>query len=90
MGALSGGALDALVAPPAAWSPGFCTRRATRSRSPDAGALMTGVMNNQKLGGPGLITDWVTMKFSSNGMYGPLVIRAMALFVTVGWSGVTT
>jgi ammonium transporter, Amt family len=32
------------------------------------GALLTGVFNNQALGGPGLVTDWVTVAVGSNGI----------------------
>ena len=32
------------------------------------GALLTGVFNNQALGGPGLVGDWVTAAVSSNGI----------------------
>jgi Amt family ammonium transporter len=31
------------------------------------GALLTGVFNNQALGGPGLVGDWVTASVSSGG-----------------------
>ena len=54
-----------------------------------AGVLMTGVLNNQNLGGPGMITDWVKMGFGSNTMSNQLWIQAKALAVTVAWSGVT-
>ena len=33
------------------------------------GALLTGVFNNQALGGPGLVTDWVTATVGSNGVF---------------------
>ena len=52
------------------------------------GALLTGVFNNQKLGGPGMVTDWVTAKVGSNGMFDQFVIQAKAVGVTLVWSGV--
>ena len=32
------------------------------------GALLTGMFNNQALGGPGLVGDWVTATVVSNGI----------------------
>jgi Amt family ammonium transporter len=52
------------------------------------GALLTGVFNNQGLGGPGLVGDWVTAAVSSNGVGAQLWIQAKAVGVTVVWSGV--
>ena len=52
------------------------------------GALLTGVFNNQALGGPGLVSDWVTATVSSNGIWEQLVIQAKAVGVTVVWSAV--
>ena len=52
------------------------------------GALLTGVFNNQALGGPGLVSDWVTATVSSNGIWDQLVIQAKAVGVTVVWSAV--
>jgi len=52
------------------------------------GALLTGVFNNQALGGPGLVSDWVTATVSSNGIWEQLVIQAKAIGVTVVWSAV--
>ncbi len=52
------------------------------------GALLTGIFNNQKLGGPGLVTDWVTAKVGSNGIWDQFVIQAKAVGVTVVWSAV--
>jgi ammonium transporter, Amt family len=52
------------------------------------GALLTGVFNNQKLGGPGQVTDWVKMTVGSNGMWDQFVIQGKAVCVTLVWSGV--
>ena len=52
------------------------------------GALLTGVFNNQSLGGPGLVSDWVTAAVSSNGIWDQFVIQAKAVGLTIIWSGV--
>ncbi|MFA6262506.1 MAG: ammonium transporter [Bacteroidia bacterium] len=52
------------------------------------GALLTGIFNNQALGGPGLVTDWVTATVGSNGMFDQLIIQAKAVGLTVVWSAV--
>ena len=52
------------------------------------GALLTGVFNTQALGGPGLVTDWVTMTVGSNGVLAQVWTQAKAVGVTVIWSGV--
>ena len=52
------------------------------------GALLTGVFNNQALGGPGLVSDWVTATVSSNPIFDQVLIQAKAVGVTVLWSGV--
>jgi Amt family ammonium transporter len=54
------------------------------------GALLTGVLNHQSLGGPGLVTDWVTATVGSNGMWDQFVIQAKGVGVTVVWSGVVS
>ena len=54
------------------------------------GALLTGVFNNQALGGPGLVTDWVTATVGSNGVFTQLFIQAKAVGVTVLWSAVVS
>ena len=54
------------------------------------GALLTGVLNHQSLGGPGLVTDWVTATVGSNGMWDQFVIQAKGVGVTVLWSGVVS
>ena len=53
-----------------------------------AGALLTGIFNNQALGGPGMVTDWVTATVGSNGIWEQLLIQAKAVALTIVWSGV--
>ncbi|MDP1898839.1 MAG: ammonium transporter [Rubrivivax sp.] len=54
------------------------------------GALLTGVFNSQALGGPGIVTDWVTGATGTNpaGTLAQLLIQAQAVGVTVLWSAV--
>jgi Amt family ammonium transporter len=52
------------------------------------GALATGVFNSQELGGPGLVTDWVTAKVGSNPIMDQLLIQAKAVGLTVVWTAV--
>ncbi|MBW8830031.1 MAG: ammonium transporter [Burkholderiales bacterium] len=52
------------------------------------GALLTGIFNHQSLGGPGMVTDWVTATVGSNGIWAQFIIQAKAVGVTVVWSGV--
>jgi len=52
------------------------------------GALLTGVFNTQDLGGPGLVTDWVTATVGSNGIGAQVWIQAKAVGLTILWSGV--
>ncbi|MGQ0750275.1 MAG: ammonium transporter [Betaproteobacteria bacterium] len=52
------------------------------------GALLTGVFNSQSLGGPGLVTDWVTGKVGSNPIMDQLLIQAQAVGLTIVWTGV--
>ena len=52
------------------------------------GALLTGVFNNQALGGPGLVTDWVTVSVGSNGILAQVLIQAEAVGLTIVWSAV--
>ena len=42
------------------------------------GALLTGVFNTQNLGGPGLVTDWVTATVGSNGVLAQVWIQTKA------------
>ena len=52
------------------------------------GALLTGVFNTQTLGGPGLVTDWVTVTIGSNDIATQVWIQLKAVLVTVAWSAV--
>ncbi|MEO1766566.1 ammonium transporter [Thiobacter aerophilum] len=52
------------------------------------GALLTGVFNTQALGGPGLVTDWVTATVGSNAILDQVWIQAKAVGVSVSWSAV--
>jgi Amt family ammonium transporter len=52
------------------------------------GALLTGIFNSPDLGGPGLVTDWVTGKTGFPGYGEQLMIQAKAVGVTIVWSGV--
>jgi len=54
------------------------------------GALLTGVFNNQALGGPGLVTDWVTATVGSNAIGAQVWIQLKAVLLTVVWSGVVS
>jgi Amt family ammonium transporter len=54
------------------------------------GALLTGVFNNQALGGPGLVTDWVAMTTGSHGIGEQFWIQLKAVCVTLVWSGIVS
>ena len=54
------------------------------------GALLTGVFNNQALGGPGLVTDWVTVAVGSNGIGAQVWIQLKGVLLTIVWSGVVS
>jgi Amt family ammonium transporter len=54
------------------------------------GALLTGVFNTQSLGGPGLVTDWVTATVGSNGVGAQVWIQLKAVLLTIVWSGVVS
>ena len=54
------------------------------------GALLTGVFNNQALGGPGLVGDWVTAAVSSVPIADQVWIQFKAVMVTIVWSGVVS
>ncbi len=53
------------------------------------GALLTGVFNNQGLGGPGLVTDWVTASVGSNPIATQVWIQAKGVGVTIVWSAIS-
>ena len=52
------------------------------------GALLTGVFNDPSLGGPGLVTDWVTGKTGYPGIGAQLWIQFKGVVTTFVWSGV--
>jgi Amt family ammonium transporter len=52
------------------------------------GALLTGIFNAPKLGGPGSVSDWVTMKMGYPGIPEQLLIQAKAVGLTVVWTSV--
>jgi ammonium transporter, Amt family len=54
------------------------------------GALLTGVFNNQALGGPGIVTDWVTVTMGNSEIAGQVWIQLKAVLLTVVWSGVVS
>jgi Amt family ammonium transporter len=54
------------------------------------GALLTGVFNTQALGGPGLVSDWVTAAVTSNGIGAQVWIQLKAVLLTIVWSGVVS
>ena len=53
-------------------------------------ALLTGVFNTQALGGPGLVTDWVTATVGSNAIGAQVWIQLKAVLLTLVWSGVVS
>jgi Amt family ammonium transporter len=52
------------------------------------GALLTGVFNSPSLGGPGLVTDWVTVSVGYPGIGAQLLIQAKAVGLVVAWTAV--
>jgi ammonium transporter, Amt family len=52
------------------------------------GALLTGVFVSPDLGGPGFVTDWVTVKQGFTSIGEQLWIQAKAVGITVLWSGI--
>jgi ammonium transporter, Amt family len=54
------------------------------------GALLTGVFNNQALGGPGLVGDWVTASVTSVGIVDQVWTQFKAVLLTIVWSGVVS
>ncbi len=54
------------------------------------GALLTGVFNNQALGGPGIVTDWVTATMGNSEMGAQVWIQLKAVLLTIVWSGVVS
>jgi Amt family ammonium transporter len=54
------------------------------------GALLTGVFNAPSLGGPGLVTDWVTVTMGYPGIGAQLLIQAKAVALIVVWTAVVS
>jgi Amt family ammonium transporter len=52
------------------------------------GALLTGIFVSPDLGGPNIVSDWVTGKMEYPGYMAQLWIQAKAVGVTILWSGV--
>ncbi len=52
------------------------------------GALLTGVFNTPKLGGPGIVADWVTVTMGDLGIAQQFWIQLKAVVLTLAWSGV--
>jgi Amt family ammonium transporter len=52
------------------------------------GALLTGAFNAPRLGGPGLVTDWVTGATGHPGIGAQLLIQAKAVGLVVLWSAI--
>jgi Amt family ammonium transporter len=52
------------------------------------GALLTGVFNNPSLGGPGLVTDWVTATVGANSIGTQVLAQAKGVGLTIVWSAV--
>jgi ammonium transporter, Amt family len=51
------------------------------------GALLTGIFVSPDLGGPSVVSDWVTGKTEFPGYMAQLLIQAKAVGVTILWSG---
>ena len=54
------------------------------------GALLTGVFNNQALGGPGLVGDWVAVTVTSVPIMDQVWIQFKGVLLTIVWSGVVS
>jgi Amt family ammonium transporter len=52
------------------------------------GALLTGVFNAPSLGGPGLVTDWVTVSMGYPGIGAQLWIQTKAVLLVVAWTAI--
>src|SRR6476646_7512158 len=52
------------------------------------GALLTGIFVSPALGGPSVVSDWVTGKTEFPGYMAQLWIQAKAVGITIIWSGV--
>jgi Amt family ammonium transporter len=54
------------------------------------GALLTGAFNSPALGGPGLVTDWVTVAMGYPGIGAQMLIQAKAVGLVVLWTAVVS
>ncbi len=54
------------------------------------GALMTGIFNSPSLGGPGLVTDWVTAATGYPGIGAQFMIQLKAVLIVIAWSAVVS
>ena len=54
------------------------------------GALLTGVFNNQALGGPGVVSDWVAVVVTSVPVMDQVWVQLKAVLLTIVWSGVVS
>jgi Amt family ammonium transporter len=54
------------------------------------GALLTGIFNSPGLGGPGLVTDWVTGTIGYPGIWAQFLIQAKAVGVVILWTAVVS
>jgi Amt family ammonium transporter len=54
------------------------------------GALLTGVFNSPSLGGPGLVTDWVTGATGYPGIGAQLWIQTKSVMVVILWTGLVS
>ena len=52
------------------------------------GALLTGIFVSPDLGGPNIVSDWVTGKMEYPGYLAQLIIQAKAIGITIVWTGV--
>jgi Amt family ammonium transporter len=52
------------------------------------GALLTGIFVSPDLGGPSVVSDWVTGKTEYPGYLAQLLIQAKAVGITIVWTGV--
>jgi Amt family ammonium transporter len=54
------------------------------------GALATGIFNAPQLGGPGLVTDWVTVAMGYPGIGAQFMIQLKAVLLVVAWTAVVS
>jgi Amt family ammonium transporter len=54
------------------------------------GALLTGIFNSPQLGGPGLVTDWVTGATGYPGIWPQFLIQLKAVALVVAWTAIVS